>query len=176
METDTCVKSSPDSQRVMIAATLANLVDLYWLALAPIQNILEDIAGSDGRLEYLISLQCKLIEVCQEMDDLLAGVPSQRSNRHRLAVALERGLPHLGMSAGDLMDRLITHSEMQHDELQAALLAFGQTVVGHFPGQIPDAQGPLGQAQTLRAMRNWSVAAIKTGDDLGFLAERFRNL
>jgi len=168
---------SPDANGLVIAPAFGNLVDLYWLALASLQNILEDVAGSDGRLEYLTSLRCRLIEVCQEMDDLLSGTLGGVTTGHRLAVALERGMPHFGVSARSVAERLyFVPPEMLHDELQAALLEFGKNFARRLPGQIPDAQGPLGQGKTLRAMRNWSATAAKTGDDLGFLADRFRRL
>ena len=65
---------------------------------------------------------------------------------------------------------------MTYDELQIDLLAFAEAFARKLPGQIPDAQGPFGQGQILRAMRNWSVTAGKVGDDISFLAERFRQL
>lgn len=175
MESIERTSASPDIYGLVIASTFGNLVDLYWLALASFQNTLEDISGSDGRVEYLVSLRCKLIEVCQEMDDLLSGMPGGVAAGHRLAVAMECGMPNFGVSAGDIAElSCFTLHEAPHDELQAALLAFGESFVRRLPGQIPDAQGPLGQGQTLRAMRNWSAAAAKTGDQLDFLAERFR--
>jgi len=161
----------------VIASAFRSLIDLYWLTQVSFRNVLEDIAGADGRIEYLISLRARLIEVCLEMDDLLSGASVGVTEGHRLAVALERGMPHFDVSARDLVERLcFARPEIMHEELQTALLAFGESFVRRLPGHIPDAQGPLGQGQIIRAMRNWSIAAEKTGDDLSFLSERFRRL
>jgi hypothetical protein len=166
-----------DAQGVVVTRAFGDLVDLYWLALASFRTILEDIEGADGRHEYLISLRCKLVEVCQEMDELLAGTPGCAGAGHRLAIALVDGMPHFGLNAREVVERLyFACADVPNDELQAALLAFGDIFARRLPGQIPEAQSPVGQGQTLRAIRNWSAAAGKTGTDLGFLAARFREL
>jgi hypothetical protein len=175
METD--VLPTTAGCHLLITPQFTDLVDFYWLALVLFQNTLEDIAGADGRSEYLLSLRCRLAEIAHEMDALLSGIRQTVGPGHRLAAVLARGLPHFGLNRLEVAQQLrFDRFEIDYLELQTALLTFGSAVERKLPGQIPDAQGPLGQGQMLRAIRNWSVTASKMGVDLGFLAERFRRL
>lgn len=170
------VQSNLSAPVLTVHTGFAAAVDLYWLALASLRNVLEDVAGADGRVEYLYGLRTRLIATGYEIDCLISGRKSV-AKEHQLAVALESGLPSLGLSAADIVGRLAFDTATPDTEqLKSAMFAFGDVLLRALPGDIPESQGPSGQGQILRAMRLWSKIAASTGDDLGFLANRFREL
>jgi hypothetical protein len=163
--------------RPIVLPSLPAAVDLYWMAQIYIQNALEDIEGADGRVEYLHGLRYRLAGALQFVDS--AAWPHDRliPDEHRAAFALDHGVRFLGLNGADLAERLLMHEATPSPEdLGRALADLCRSALEMLPGRIPAAQGPQGQREVLRAMRNWSQAAEQTGDDLGFLAERLEEL
>jgi len=152
-------------------------VDFYWVALAVLKNIVEDIEGADGRLEYVLSLRCRLVEVLQQMDSILSPANRSVGRDHRLVLALTEGISFLDLSGAQLASALrFAEPNLSYADCRDCLLSFCNEVLGVIPGPIPDAQGPLAQRQVLRAMRDWSKAAEAIGSDLSFLEARFGDL
>lgn len=160
----------------IVGGSARNIVDFYWLGTVDLQNLLEDIEGADGRLSYLLSLRLRLIELLQQMDGLVAGSAAQRNEHHRLAYALQHGISFLDWSAKVLRARLLFDASLDFSVLQEELTEQVRVVLRQIPGDIPEAQGPQAQRHMLRAMRDWSALASSAGADIGFLAERFRQL
>lgn len=160
----------------VLANSYRSAVDLYWSALSHLQNVLEDVSGADGRLEYLRALATRLVVVLQQMDAVLDSGVAVRPG-HEAAFALEHGLRFCRMSGETLVEALHVDDEQVVAEVLAHDAAqLGRRALTYLPGALPEAQGTSGQRQIIRAMRNWSLAAADTGDDLGFLAERLHEL
>jgi hypothetical protein len=169
---DDCTPSPP----VLLASSLAATVDVYWMVLLYIQNAIEDIEGADGRLEYLHGLKYRLVEALQGLDGALWPQDRAVEPAYRAPYALEHGIRFLDLDGEQLRARIVGRGSTDFGQLQAALLSLAQTAIDRLPGKVPEAQGATGQRQIIRAMRDWSAAAAITGDDLGFLAERFEEL
>lgn len=170
-------RSPKAADRVLVTTGLIPMIDGYWNALTHLQNTLEDIAGADGRLEYLLALRFRLLAALQLVDAALGGRDRRAEEAHQVAFVLEHGAPSLGLApeaviTGAALDR----ARADAADLQAGLLRFGAAVLARLPGDIPEAQGTTGQRQVIRAMRDWSVAAAAVDEDLGFLAERLQDL
>ncbi|MFN7265812.1 MAG: DUF6031 family protein [Phenylobacterium sp.] len=175
-EVDEPIQPSGHAAGSIVAASLTAAVDLYWMALLNIQNCLEDIEGADGRRDYLGSLRYRLVEALQDMDGVLWPTDLAVTPSHRAAFALQNGLRMLDLSGPRLCARIGLGEDWDASRLQKELLALGADGLCVLPGDIPSAQGPQGQREVIRAMRTWSAAAVKTGDDLAFLASRFGDL
>lgn len=160
---------------VLVAASFRGLVDCYWLALADFQNILEDVSGADGRIEYLRMLGLKLASSLKGMEQALINPGAAIDEAHLLALAFRDGVSEFDISSDDLRAGLALETEDAED-LKTALLKFGSSVLTRMPGDIPEAQGTTGQRQILNAMRDWSVTSEAVGEDLGFLAARLAAL
>lgn len=167
----------------MIAGTLVSVpnltsaIELYWLGMVHVQNIIEDIQGADGRFGYLFGLRFKLVEVAQEMDDLLGASRPAATSQERWIAASDRGLPNLGINREMLMQSLAMDDvELSFDALQMQMLAFAERLIAMLPGVLPDAQGPQGQRHVLKAMQRWNAAAMACGEDVAFLQGRLQEL
>lgn len=174
--------SSPDvaekpADVVLLTGSLVQAVDTYWNALTHFQNTLEDIAGADERLEYLLALRLRLVVALHQIASATAGSWSDVASEHQAAHMLEAGAPGLQLDGPAVVRGVgLDRSPWTAAALQAQLLAFGQSVLARLPGDIPEAQGTSGQRQIIRAMRDWSSAAEARGEDLSFLAARLEDL
>ena len=165
------------SGRMVVAPGIAKMVDLYWMALVYVQNLLEDVEGADGRPAYLHSLKYRLIETLQEMDGALWPVDCAAPPVHRAAFALDNGIRSLGLTGQELQERVgLGQGALNATELGKLLVDLGNVALAALPGEMPRAQGVQGQREVLRAMRTWSAAAEQTGEDLSFLASRFEEM
>ena len=165
------------AKRVLIGPSLVSLIDLYWQALADLQNCLEDVVGADGRIEYLRALRWRFVATVQALEGALEGEAAYVGRPHRAAYALEHGAPRLGLTGDALRTRLrFDDPSASPRELEEGLLALGAEVLGTLPGEIPAAQGSTGQREVIRAMQLWSKAAEANAEDIGFLAARLAEL
>jgi hypothetical protein len=161
----------------VFARSMLELVEGCWQAFVHLQNCLEDIAGSDGRIDYLHALRPKVLAEVEAVDAALAGRAAVADQVHGAARAIEHGLPTLRLGGPELCDRLLLNDgDCVAEDLEAALLAVGGLVLKSLPGELPAAQGSSGQREIIRALRLWSNAATERGHDLGFLAERLQDL
>lgn len=161
----------------VFARSMLELVEGYWAAFVHLQNCLEDVAGSDGRLDYLQALRLKVLAEVEAVDSALAGSAAAADQVHAAARAVEQGLPTLQVSAGVLCERLLLQAAPgTAGDLEAALIEVGELVLGQLAGELPAAQGRSGQREIIRALRLWSSAAEVRGHDLGFLGARLQDL
>lgn len=163
----------------IITSDLKGAVDLYWLAMVHVRNILEDVEGSDGRLGYLQGLHYKLIVVAAEMDCIIRGGRKVGSSRERYGTALSGGLPGFGWTTADLADfASLAHVETAADyaRVKSALVSFCNAIIDRLPGDVPNAQGVEAQRNVLTAMQRWQVIADSRSEDLSFLENRFMEL
>jgi hypothetical protein len=158
---------------------LRGAIDLYWLAMVHVRNILEDVEGSDGRLGYLEGLRYKLIVVAAEMDAIITGRTKIDSSRERYAAALSVGLPGFGWTEANLADLAgfgPAETQTDYTTLKNALVSFCNAIIDHLPGDLPNAQGVEAQRNMLTAMQRWQVIADNRGEDLAFLEKRLMEL
>jgi hypothetical protein len=171
------VKSSRNESVFIVAQSLTATMDFYWVAFTTFKNILEDVEGADGRIEYVVSLRYKLIEVLQEMDASLSKARLGVRQEQRLPFALGHGIDFLGIGGDELIHHLRLHeNNLSYEDIQKCLLIFGDFVIRNLPGKLPNAQGSVGRREVLQAMRRWSNASDATGDDMGFLSSRLHDL
>jgi hypothetical protein len=161
----------------IVFADLTQAIETYWAGLSHLQNILEDVRGADRRIDYLYALRFRLIGVAAMIGEVATHGRVVSHKDHLAGVALERGLPFFGIDATMLAESIgLCGKTLSPEELERRLIALGRHLLAALPGHLPEAQGPGGQRQVIAAMRAWSTAASTTGTDLGFLADRLKEI
>lgn len=164
---------------IIVTASLRDAIDLYWLAMVHVRNILEDVEGSDGRIPYLLGLRYKLLVVAKEMDAIIGQSRKILSSRERYAQALSEGLPNFGWdetALATIAGISDVHAQTDYHKMREILVNFANAIVDRLPGFIPNAQGVETQRNVLTAMQRWQVIADSRGESLAFLEARFMDL
>lgn len=161
----------------MVAGDATAIMRAFWSAMTTLRNLLEDVEGADGRIEYLRYLALALVETIQTIDASLGAAEGSVGEGHRLAAALERGAPALGLASEDLRAVMAEADRaLDPEELRLYLLRWGDHVLSRFPGAVPNIQGLNGTREVLSTLRRWNRVCEVTGSDFGFMARLLHDL
>ncbi len=161
---------------VMVMPSVRAAVEFCWRLCTYFQSLGEDLDGIDGRAAYFENLRIRIVETTCELEALRSGeLPPGAA--HRLALALEQGLPQTAGVGGDaLVDLLWDDPALPLAARQDALREIFRTVLDCGPGPVANPFAPSGQRQILKALQGWSDLGADCGEDLAFLAGRLDSL
>lgn len=163
---------------VLRAASARDLIEFHWLIVTNTQHIMEDIDGSSGHVDYLRGLALMLIVYLHEAAKCLAGNHDTMHWCHRLAQAMEEGLPNFPAIEARALVPYLLHGDdgIPEGEYEDHLRDFVTLVQRRLPGNLPATLGPTAQREMLKSLREWSILAAELGTDIGFLEDRLKYL